>query len=84
MDKKRYFQIDFAKAIGIFLVVLSHVIFFNKDLGKGLKLFNSFINAFHMPLFFIISGLNLGLSKSTGDWCAFTLTVKVDFFYIRS
>ena len=67
MDKKRYFQIDFAKAIGIFLVVLSHVIFFNKDLGKGLKLFNSFINAFHMPLFFIISGLNLGLSKSTKE-----------------
>lgn len=28
--------------------------------------------------------IKLGLSKNTGDWCAFTLTVKVDFFYIRS
>ncbi len=76
MDKKRYYQIDFAKAIGIFLVILSHVIFFNKDLGAGLKLFNRFINSFHMPLFFIISGLNLGLSKRKEDKSSYKLLCK--------
>ena len=76
MDKKRYFQIDLAKAIGIFLVILSHVIFFNKDLGAGLKLFNRFINSFHMPLFFIISGLNLGLSNRIEDKSSYRLLCK--------
>ena len=67
MERKRYFQIDFAKTIGIFLVILGHVIFFNKELGLNYKLVNLCINSFHMPLFFIISGLHLGLSRTKVD-----------------
>ena len=65
MDKKRYYQIDFAKAIGIFLVILAHVIFNNKIQEPYLIQLNLFINSFHMPLFFILSGLNIGLSQSS-------------------
>lgn len=46
MDRKNW--IDWSKAIGIYLVVLGHCTFSNKDvLG--------FIYTFHMPLFFMIS-----------------------------
>lgn len=48
---QRIQHIDILKGIGIFLVVLGHVTT-NNDLHK-------FIYAFHMPLFFIISGLFL-------------------------
>lgn len=41
--------IDIAKGVGIFLVVYGHTI-------KGTE-FRTFLYAFHMPLFFVISGL---------------------------
>lgn len=41
--------IDWSKSIGIYLVVLGHCSFFNKDI-------EGFIYTFHMPLFFMISG----------------------------
>ena len=44
-------QVDILKGIGIILVILGHVTH-NKDLF-------SFIYAFHMPLFFIVSGMFL-------------------------
>ena len=48
-SKQRIFWIDFAKAIGIFLVVLGHT-----ELPEFL---NRAIYAFHMPLFFFLGGL---------------------------
>lgn len=51
MHKTRIEYIDILKGIGIILVVLGHVTL-NKDLYH-------FIYAFHMPLFFIVSGMFL-------------------------
>ncbi len=46
--KKRIDYIDFYKGIGIILMIMGHI-------GYG-KIFNKFIHAFHMPMFFIITG----------------------------
>lgn len=54
--------LDYAKAIGITLVVLGHV---NSGIGRtaglsmgdGLKLLNELIYSFHMPLFFLLAGV---------------------------
>ena len=56
-DRLRY--IDIAKAIGIVLVIVGHITV-TGTLGKR------FIYAFHMPLFFVLSGMLLCL-KSFGD-----------------
>ncbi len=62
MNRKRYTQIDYAKALGILLVVFGHFVeeFNKKTLGSelGNYVFN-WIYSFHMPLFFILSGLGL-------------------------
>lgn len=50
MDLKRIEYIDIAKGIGIILVVIGHTI-------NGFSLPGMWIWSFHMPLFFIISGL---------------------------
>ncbi len=44
--------LDVAKAIGIYLVILGHMVVFNYKTFR-------FIYAFHMPLFFVISGIIL-------------------------
>lgn len=65
--KKRVGWIDYAKGIGIFLVVLGHVLRGLSDsIGLAylheLHAIDAWIYAFHMPLFFFLSGL---LSKGT-------------------
>lgn len=55
MEQKRLNYFDMAKGIGIFLVVLGHIEFISTPL-------RGFIVSFHMPLFFIISGMLLSLS----------------------
>ena len=47
-NKKRFDEIDILKGIGIILMILDHVYF-----GKYVHLY---IQSFHMPLFFIVSG----------------------------
>lgn len=70
--KKRLDWVDYAKGIGIFLVVLGHMLrsLFNSDLlaDQGLADFiDQWIYIFHMPLFFIISGLFIERSlRKTG------------------
>lgn len=54
--KERNAQIDFLKGMGIVLMVMGHV-------GFG-KCFDAVIHAFHIPLFFIISGM---LFRSTSS-----------------
>lgn len=57
-------ELDYAKGIGIFAVVLCHAI----PLNGGTEFIdisvNQWIYAFHMPLFFIISGIGFGLKEN--------------------
>ena len=65
MDIQRENYIDVAKGIGIILVVLGHVIKLN-DL-HDMDVVYDIIYAFHMPLFFLISGYCAGMKKSFRD-----------------
>ncbi|MBR4083826.1 MAG: acyltransferase family protein [Lachnospiraceae bacterium] len=51
-DTKRISYLDMARGIGMVLVVMGHVAYINPNLRQ-------FITAFHMPLFFLISGILL-------------------------
>lgn len=53
MEQQRYGFIDSAKGIGILLVVFAHVVAAHK---VGMKT-EEVITSFHMPLFFVLSGL---------------------------
>jgi len=55
---KRIDYVDFAKGIGIVLVVLGHCVSTNTSIGR-------WIFSFHMPLFFFLSGFCLDNSKYT-------------------
>ena len=64
---KRLHWVDYAKGIGIFLVVVGHVLrgLENSsilELSPSLKFIDQWIYAFHMPLFFLVSGLFAGRS----------------------
>lgn len=50
--------IDWAKALGILLVVMGHSVYASKDV-------TSFIFVIHMPLFFFVSGY---LFKTSRSW----------------
>ena len=49
-EKKRLHYLDMAKGIGIFFVALGHM----EDIATGTRIW---ISSFHMPLFFIVSGI---------------------------
>lgn len=53
MEQQRYGFIDSAKGIGIILVVFAHVIAAHK---VGMRI-EEVVTSFHMPLFFVLSGL---------------------------
>lgn len=53
---KRILYLDMARGIGMVLVVMGHVAYINPNLRQ-------FITAFHMPLFFLISGVLLEEKK---------------------
>lgn len=53
--KERLTYLDIAKGIGILLVVIGHVYVFNKQIVD--RFFVIWLYSFHMPLFFIISGM---------------------------
>lgn len=59
--KERNPALDYAKAIGIMLVVLGHVLEYAGETGAVYKL----IYAFHMPLFFVISGIAMSYKTHT-------------------
>lgn len=58
METRRISYIDMAKGIGIFLVVAGHMEFLPE------KLF-IWVTSFHMPLFFILSGMLLSYTNAT-------------------
>lgn len=63
LQRKAY--LDYAKGIGILLVVLGHVVEFSAH-TETTMLIRQLIYAFHMPLFFIISGMIIHLKVSRG------------------
>ncbi|WP_373481001.1 acyltransferase family protein [Geminocystis sp.] len=74
-DKSRILWVDYAKGLGIFLVVLGHLIrsLVNSKIilqSSIITFEDSWIYAFHMPLFFLLSGLFIhkSLSKSFGKF----------------
>ena len=58
-SSKRILWIDFAKFIGMLLVILGHR-------GK-IRLLNMFIFSFHVPVFFVLSGMTFSFSKNLPD-----------------
>ncbi len=56
-DNKRSDGIDYAKGIGILLVVLGHMQLLG--CGETFRTLTNIIYSFHMPLFFFVSGLTL-------------------------
>lgn len=56
MDRKRYHYIDVAKALGIFSIYLGHF-------AHAAGLAYHFVFAFHVPLFFFVSGCTDTLSR---------------------
>lgn len=56
--QKRIREIDYAKGIGIMLVMLGHSITL---MDNSL---NTFILSFHMPLFFFLSGMTINTTQS--------------------
>ena len=60
LDMKRLKYFDTVKGIGILLVVLGHATFVNERLL-------TFIFSFHMPLFFIVSGMLTAYKDGSGS-----------------
>lgn len=56
MDKKRITYFDLAKGIGIIFVVIGHMQLISQEL-------RIYISSFHMPLFFIISGMLMAVKN---------------------
>ena len=69
ISSKRLNYLDYAKGIGILLVVLGHIYNNNTKL---------WIYSFHMPLFFIISGYLLEYNK-TYDKKFITIKIYIVF-----
>ncbi len=58
MEKKRIYYLDIAKGLGVVLVILGHIV----DLTIPTR---QFITSFHMPLFFILSGMIIHVTEET-------------------
>ena len=71
--KKRIEWIDFAKGITILLVIIGHTVPVNNNIIR------STIFSFHMPLFFILSGLTYRYSTSYSE---FFKKLKRSFFHL--
>lgn len=65
MEKKHFIEFDYIKGIAILLVVMGHVIQHNNLQGGVYNPVYEFINSFHMPLFFIVSGSLTALRTNT-------------------
>lgn len=59
-SNQREGYIDVSKGLGILLVVYAHIILNTREL-TGIMWIKDYIYAFHMPLFFILSGFCLGV-----------------------
>lgn len=75
--KSRVQYIDALRGFGILLVVAGHLIQYNYSQCYTTPVFN-IIYSFHMPLFFFISGMTMGICKRKNDYCKYSL---LDYFY---
>jgi len=76
--KTKYFQIDFLKAIMIFLVIFDHMVSWNIKSEIGVTLWERI----SIPIFLVIMGFNMGLSfKGKGD---LTLRELYSWRYFKS
>lgn len=64
--KERLTYLDVAKGIGILLVVIGHVYAFNRQIVD--RFFVVWLYSFHMPLFFIISGMLIAYKDEKDIW----------------
>lgn len=64
--KERLTYLDVAKEIGILLVVIGHVYAFNRQIVD--RFFVVWLYSFHMPLFFIISGMLIAYKDEKDIW----------------
>lgn len=81
MAQQRYESVDCAKALGIMLVVFAHVIATH---NVGWKV-EEVITSFHMPLFFVLSGMFFSRKKTIGEFIIGKinrLVVPFFFFFI--
>lgn len=60
MQKQRIAYLDMVRGLGIFLVVLGHI----SDISEPVR---GVVTAFHMPLFFVVSGILFFESKEEDD-----------------
>ena len=60
VTKERYFQVDFLKAVMIFLVIFDHTIPWSVKGGMGV----AFWERISIPVFLVIMGFNMGISFS--------------------
>ena len=73
MNSRRYHEVDFMYTLGVILVLIghSHSSDWTKIYGTPIEYIISFIYAFHMPLFFSISGflfMNSHKIEKIGYW----------------
>lgn len=64
----RNVSLDFAKGIGMILVVYAHIVFFEPML--------TIVYSFHMPLFFVISGILFNEKNITTLACLLNIKLK--------
>lgn len=64
--KERLTYLDVVKGIGILLVVIGHVYAFNRQIVD--RFFVIWLYSFHMPLFFIISGMLIAYKDEKDIW----------------
>ena len=69
MKEKRLDYLDMVKGIGILFVVLGHM----EDISTGLRIW---ISSFHMPLFFIVSGILIAVKNEQNNNFKMTLYKK--------
>lgn len=68
-NKDRILWVDAAKGLGVYLVVLGHLWYVCVP-----EIVNQAIYAFHMPLFFILSGFVFNTGRKSGDLLGFVST----------
>lgn len=69
-SKERIKWIDYSKGIGILLVVIAHAL-------APTNLINIYAYSFHLPLFFLISGLTIREENITGDSYAYVVKKNI-------
>lgn len=82
MTKSRLNFLDNAKAIGIILVVLGHVINTQNNILPSGEIILQYIYSFHMPLFFIISGIILKIKLENPKYGASNVLRNLFFTYV--